>query len=269
MELSSDIRAAASSMLCTARGRACMSIFRTLRKLPLTPAVGLGIWRENVCKVAYSTTLSKAWPVCNHDGCSTKASFGIVRGSPMYCKSHKPEHMENVISGRCAHPGGCRSLHPVFNHPGEKKGLFCSKHKEDGMEDVRNRRCACCRSLTPVFNHPGEKKGLYCLKHKLEGMEDVKNRRCKHPGCKSQPAFNYPGENRSSYCGEHKLEGMENVHNRRCAYEGCKTQSVFNYPGIRRGLFCFRHKEDGCRTSVRGKGVLFCSKHRGPVAAKT
>jgi hypothetical protein len=52
------------------------------------------------------------------------------------------------------------------------------------MEDVSHARCQAegCKAY-PVFNVPGEKKGLYCGKHKLEGMEDVSHARCLSEWC--------------------------------------------------------------------------------------
>jgi len=104
---------------------------------------------------------------------------GETRG--LYCADHadKLKKMVDVRKPRCAHTGCVKK--PVFNVPGETRGLYCRGHADDSMVDVLSRRCAhpggCDKQ--PAYNLPGEKSVLYCRAHAPEASVDVVNRRCK------------------------------------------------------------------------------------------
>ena len=63
-----------------------------------------------------------------------------------------------VIRQTCLSPN-CKKI-PVYNQPGEKKGLYCSTHKQEGMVDVKNKTCKTELCSTLV----GEKYDGYCLR---------------------------------------------------------------------------------------------------------
>jgi hypothetical protein len=50
--------------------------------------------------------------------------------------------MINVVEKRRCAAEGCVSLKPVFNYPGETKGMYCATHKQPGMVNVISPKCA-------------------------------------------------------------------------------------------------------------------------------
>ena len=59
----------------------------------------------------------------------------------------------------------------------------------------RRKRNTCAHDgcvKRPIYNKPGETKGVFCNEHKSEGMVDVKNKKCEHDGCVRQPVFKKP-----------------------------------------------------------------------------
>jgi hypothetical protein len=175
--------------------------------------------------------------------------------------------LKKMVKG-CAYAGveGCGVQQPVYNTPGQTKGLYCEEHSllfPEMVNVVSKPRwskmvkgCAYAGvegcGKQPKFNTPGQINGLYCKTHSLRfpGMVNVVSRKCAHEGpggCRRIPVYNTPGQTKGLYCEEHSLlfPGMVNVASKLCAHEGCGTQPVFNAPGQTRGLYCKTHSLPG------------------------
>ena len=175
---------------------------------------------------------------------------------------------------------GCRII-PVFNNPGETRGIYCYAHKIEGMVNVASKTCIHpeCKKQ-PSYNEEGETKKLYCNAHKLAGMVNVKHGSCNHPGCKIRPSYKKEGEKQKLYCSTHKQQSMTCVRTKNCLQADCNKQPVFNKPCQTIGLYCTSHKlegmvdvasktclQPGCKTqpSYNNKGetrTLYCSAHK-------
>lgn len=115
---------------------------------------------------------------CCESMCVKTCSFGIpgLATAPMYCKEHIPkavgntQQYENVVSRRCAHPGGCKTI-PVFGLKGTKKPEFCKTH-----------------APSPDYIN-------------------VVARRCIVPGCDTQARWGLPG-NKTVSCSRHRTASM-------------------------------------------------------------
>ena len=177
--------------------------------------------------------------MCKENGCKIIPIFNNPGETKgLFCNAHKKEGMVDVIHKTCL-TEGCKKR-PVFNKEGETNALYCNAHKKDGMVDVKHDTCLECNKQ-PTFNKPGETKALYCNAHKKEGMVDVKHDTCLE--CKKQPVFNKEGETKALYCNAHKKEGMVDVKNKTCLE--CKKQPVFNNPCETKALYCNAHKKEG------------------------
>lgn len=72
---------------------------------------------------------------CNYDNCNIRASYGILRYRPQYCKKHKLDDMYDVVSIKCQIEY-CNTC-PSF---GYKHRTHCKKHKSDDMINlIRNK----------------------------------------------------------------------------------------------------------------------------------
>ena len=183
--------------------------------------------------------------VCRDEGCM-KIPIYNHKGEKrgLYCSIHKKPGMINVKNKQCTEEGCMKQ--PSYNHKGEKGGLYCWIHKKEGMIDVKNKQCTeeGCMKQS-LYNHEGEKRGLYCSIHKKEGMIDVMNKRCAEESCMKIPIYNHKWEKRGLYCSIHKKEGMINVKDKRCAEESCMKIPIYNHKGEKRGLYCSIHKKEG------------------------
>ena len=147
------------------------------------------------------------------------------------CSKCKTDEMIDVRSKRCP----CGSLSPIFNTPGQTKGMCCSKCKTDDMIDVVSKRCSCGKISS--FNVPGQKKGVCCSKCKTDEMIDVVSKKCR---CGKIPKFNVPGESNGVCCTKCKTDCMINVKDGRCS---CGKRPVYNVLGESKGVCC-----SGCKT---------------------
>jgi hypothetical protein len=148
------------------------------------------------------------------------------------CVKCKSDDMINVKNKRC--PCGKQ---PSFNVPGEKKGICCKDCKTDDMVDVVNKRCPCGNH--PIYNVPGETRPICCSKCKTDDMIDVVNKRC--PCGSLSPCFNVPGEKKGVRCMKCKTTEMVDVVNKRCP---CGNRPSFNVPGETKGVCCVKCKTD-------------------------
>ena len=198
-----------------------------------------------------------------------KCKYGIFRkegDTKKYCKQCKPPDAQSIKRNNICKCG----KQPVYNFPGEKRGICCSSCKEDGMVNIKVKKCKCgkyptfrypdsktsthCKDCkdkgmirtggicdcgkTATFNFPGlERK--YCKTCKEEGMINVrKNNTCV---CnRKQPVYNFPGK-KAKYCKDCKEEGMINVNSHKC---DCGKNALYNYRDLR-PKYCSSCKEQG------------------------
>jgi len=126
---------------------------------------------------------------------------------------------------------------PIFNVPGQSKGICCSKCKTDEMIDVVHKKCPCGKQ--PNFNMPGQTIGVCCKICKTDEMINVVDKRCP---CGTCPTYNLPGETFGVCCKICKTDEMINVVSKRCL---CGTiQPLFNVPGETKGICCVKCKTD-------------------------
>jgi hypothetical protein len=166
----------------------------------------------------------------------------------------------------------CKTKHPVFNNPGETKGLYCADcaKTKTGMVNVKDPKCIKCQNKIPKFNKPGETKGLYCAdcaKTKT-GMVDVKNPKCQHELCKKHASYGIPC-NAPVRCAQHKEDGMIIRPRGKCRSKNCNNIAEY---GVNSPIHCFTHKtsndiilvEQTCQECGKidvlfnGKCVNFC-----------
>jgi EsV-1-7 cysteine-rich motif len=217
--------------------------------------------------------------ICSIPSCKKKATFNIKGREPLFCSTHRTEHMLNVMKNICEfkdcyvkaifgyldQPAIRCKLHILADmvnhnykyceHKGchirscygfpNKKASACAKHKEPGMKPIKSRRCAevNCTVRNPCFNFAGVKPGIYCSIHKQSNMVDVQHPICESQGCLKQPAYDIRG-GKGRFCAEHKLPNMIDIVNAYCAYAGCTVVNpIFNFQSESKGKFCFDHKE--------------------------
>lgn len=161
--------------------------------------------------------------LCAHNGCFERRHRFTDKTRGLFCKTHKLPEIVTLTTNPprpyrgCAYEGveGCGVQQPVYNTPGQTKGLYCKRHslRFPGMVDVVSKKCAyegCGKQ--PSFNTPGQTNGLYCEMHSLPGMVNVKGKGCAHKTCNVvHPVFNTPDQRRGLYCEIHKKPGMANV----------------------------------------------------------
>jgi len=136
----------------------------------------------------------------------TRATFGEIGKSPMYCKIHKKEDMIDMKNDRCY----CGRGKPSYNVKGEI-ALYCLKCKQKDMINVVSKMCIDCDERKPSFNVIG-KTAQYCgrcvKENKYINMVNVNNKKCAFIEddiqCTKNPKFNLPGKKGGIYCNEHK-----------------------------------------------------------------
>ncbi|HEY9704784.1 MAG TPA: hypothetical protein V6C58_20255 [Allocoleopsis sp.] len=157
--------------------------------------------------------------ICNFQGCTIFACFGLKNEKPKFCKKHSKEDMIDLHNEnkKCII---CKLNRANYNYPNEKKALYCKKHSNDNMIDVSHKKCIKCNKKRSNFNYPNEKKALYCFDCKLEDMIDVSHKKCIKCN-KKRSNFNYPNEKKALYCFDCKLEDMIDVDNPKFSCESC------------------------------------------------
>ena len=175
-------------------------------------------------------------PVCTQDECTAKATYGLVRNRPLYCRTHMKIGMTDVMRKRCRSEG-CNTT-PSYGFE-RNIPMYCTAHAEHGTENVVSKRCkheGCTRQ--PLYGFETNVP-LCCSTHMEKGMTDVVRKRCRYDGCDTTPSYGFE-RNRPLYCAAHTEEGTVNVVSKRCAREGCETHVTKNrYKGY--CLHCFMH----------------------------
>ena len=201
--------------------------------------------------------------------CGKEAIFGNpLTMVPEYCSEHKLDDMVDVHSKLCEHDQ-C-TVRASFGFNGKKQ--FCGKHQLKGMVQIGKPTCLKC-SKQPVFNIPGEKKGLYCFDHQKPGMKNVVSKRCEAKDCEKQPNFNYPDQKRGVRCAAHAEEDMVDVKRTKC--KSCCATAIFGKTEKSRASVCEKHFIEDYVNVVKAKqcsrclanyevivdGVKFCFDH--------
>ena len=174
--------------------------------------------------------------ICEFQNCRKRALYGLKYGIPLRCK----EHRENLYYqyDRCV----CGSAYPSFNFPGQSK-KYCKKCKTEEMIDISYPKCKTCLIKQPIFNIPGQTKGLFCKNCRTEEMIDVVSHKCVE--CLAvRPNFNIPGEN-AKYCSSCKHDGMVNVTSPKCI-GCLEKRPNFNLPGMKPSYCSSCKTEDMC-----------------------
>lgn len=137
--------------------------------------------------------------LCISEGCTTRASFGVINGIPEYCKKHKTSAMSLLIySKKCI----ICNKQAVFDIP-TGKGTYCADHKSDAMINVVSTKCAvdtCDTTASYGRPHMGTN---YCFKHRLPGTVRRPNGLCQYSSCKQRAMYGI--NNTLKHCVEHKL----------------------------------------------------------------
>ena len=71
---------------------------------------------------------------CKHEGCTTRASYGIEIKKASYCSKHKLDNMFLVTVTLCKNEN-CKR-YPHYNFLGESRGIYCVDHKKDDMKSL-------------------------------------------------------------------------------------------------------------------------------------
>jgi hypothetical protein len=117
--------------------------------------------------------------------------------------------MINVAKIQCAYDKDNCIKYPIFNKPGEKRGLFCKEHASEDMIDVKHELCLdeTC-SVRASYNFPGNKTPIFCKTHSYDNMilvnsEEKEDKKEKCRKCDAEYEFLY---NSKKYCAEHYPE---------------------------------------------------------------
>jgi hypothetical protein len=215
----------------------------------------------------------KGKTVCQHDGCTTRSTYGRDGCSAEYCKLHMQPGMVDVKNQRCQYDNCTKQ--PVYGCEGES-AAYCKSHARPGMLDVKSKRCMYngCKTR-PTYGLEGG-PAEYCKSHAQCDMIDVRNNGCKHDGCKKTPSYGREG-GPAEYCKSHSSTGMVNVKRRRCKHDGCKKVPSYGCKGGS-AEFCKPHahvdmvdvrsqrcKYEGCATQPHygtpGLAPIHCSQH--------
>eukprot|EP00752_Nemacystus_decipiens_P005692 g5152.t1 len=116
------------------------------------PSFGVaGTRSAKFCRVHADPTMVnvRANRKCASPGCETRPAYGqpgsgksqfckphALPGMAKYCQDHKKEGHVDVITKKCAAPGGCHKQ-PSFGMPGSRKAEFCAKHASHDMICLR------------------------------------------------------------------------------------------------------------------------------------
>lgn len=177
---------------------------------------------------------------CTREGCKKQAKYGDPKTKKAtHCGEHKLEGYVNLYAKRCEHDG-C-STTASFGAPTTKKKLtHCAKHRPEGYIDLYNKWCehdGC--STTAKYGDPQTKKKTHCTKHKPVGHVDLSNKMC--AGCnKKQPVYGLDRSKPATHCRSCKSEDMFDVSHSVCVSEHCDTaQPPPGYDGY--CTHCFRN----------------------------
>ena len=152
---------------------------------------------------------------CEHDGCKTCPSFGLIGkfGSEhaLFCKEHMNTRLhENVIDKRCEHDG-CKTqavFGPIGTF-GKEHVLFCKEHADP------------------------------------EKHTNVLTKRCEHDGCEIQACFPGKDDSPNTFCVKHAFEaGTVAAYNSRASKVGCRAACALAAEGL-----VFEHEHLNTSTS--------------------
>lgn len=124
--------------------------------------------REMCMELRLDGMMDLARKVCQHRGCTNRASFGL--------------------------------------HGGTNKRMACTDHKTGEMVRYKQMKKCVHRgcSMLPCVARPGAMRGKRCSIHKFDGMIDAVHKGCGHPGCSTLPCVARPGAMRGERCSTHK-----------------------------------------------------------------
>ncbi len=182
--------------------------------------------------------------ICKADGCTTRASYGLIGGSIERCYIHRSDGMEDLNSTKCDYvdptTGESCKTQPVF---GFDKPCKCAKHIVPGMVDLRSQQCEVEGCTTQAAY--GYDRKIRCGKHK-EGMPlTYTSQMCKKEGCSKLGWYGLPG-GRGEYCSDHKSNEMVNTNCSKCSEKGCDLIASFGYDsGDRTRERCSTHHLPG------------------------
>jgi hypothetical protein len=123
----------------------------------------------------------------------------------------------------------CKTKHPVFGLPDDKKATYCGDCKKEGMIDVKSPRCIECKTKHPVFGLPDDKKATYCGACKKEGMIDVKSAKCIE--CKTTRAIE-KYENYCAWCFMHLFPDKPMARNRKTKESAVVQYTKEHFPNM-------------------------------------
>ena len=212
---------------------------------------------------------------CKHvfdDGkkCTKSALYNLVGLSPAFCRAHKTDDMNDVLSPICNYVSAIGlkcTKHSGWGYANDKKKIRCAEHHLDGMDDLKHPLCKepkCPNRRSYGFMK--DKIMSHCAEHKKSGMVNLKHKMCeecektKKAGDVLIASYNYDGETAGKFCKEHKLDGMDDVTHQRCIFKdglsGCKDRRIYNNFKGDKPLFCKIHKSVGM-IDVNNKFCLF------------
>jgi hypothetical protein len=170
----------------------------------------------------------------NKKGHPVSASYGGKGKDRTHCgRCGKLEGLKSTS----IHCEVCNEVRPVYNLPGEEKGLRCEKCKLTGMKNVVHKMCKKCGIVRPSFSND-QKSGEYCAKCRDDidpEMPDVNNNLCP---CGINATYGLPGTRRATSCASCKIKEMEDLNSPRCI-EGCGNIAYYHFPDTpKTGKYC-------------------------------
>lgn len=133
------------------------------------------------------------------------------------------------------------SKQPVYNHPGEKQGIYCNEHKLPGMIDVGRKTCLECNTGANYGKLFSQK--THCAKHKKDNEFSNNNPSCEIENCQEQPYYTEDNQNYPKRCENHKFSDDKNIVEKPCGLCGlnnflneknslCSDCDKFNKPKL-------------------------------------
>lgn len=177
----------------------------------------------------------------NEDGsiCKSRATYGKIKGKPIFCKNHNNEEYINVVSKLCKELGCMKQAH--YGKLNTRTRIFCGDHAPDEYINLSFRKCGNLKcKIIANYNFPGKGTGKFCTTHKEEGMINLYNDICKKIGCGKTAKYGYLKDMKRLYCFEHKSDDMVDIYRYNCINDDCKLTATHGLL-FQKKTHCARH----------------------------
>lgn len=195
---------------------------------------------------------------CESDGCSTRATFGVVGSPPRFCARHAEKGMVDLYTKRCEQTGCAR--YAMYARAFGESPRFCLEHgKIYGCElDVKSKRCEFEGCTAHACMGERNKSKKFCSVHSEKGMVNLKAALCEI--CTKRASF---GVEKPTRCRDHFVDGMKRLtdSHRVCIEPGCSRVANYISEDDRTPKYCSIHAKDGMFNKARSSRVcIVCKK---------